>query len=125
MQKICCPRGKNRGPAHRAGHRQYTPGTYVRCNYKMNNERFPEDIQGFKSRKRGQTSFVAIRFEGNDPTVKLTKTVAALKISSVMFTIERINDLHDWLGSASTLPENMRAPQKPHGVVQYDSYLAR
>ena len=40
-----------------------------------------------------------------------------------MFTIEQIDDLHAWLGSARTLPEYMRA-LKALGVERYDSYLA-
>ena len=40
-----------------------------------------------------------------------------------MFTIEQINDLHDRLGSAKTLAEDVRA-LKAIGVERYDSYLA-
>ena len=40
-----------------------------------------------------------------------------------MFTIEQINDLHDRLGSAKTLPEYVRA-LKAIGVERSDSYLA-
>ena len=44
-------------------------------------------------------------------------------VASVMFTIEQINDLHAWLGSAKTLQEYVRA-LKAIGVERYDSYLA-
>jgi len=40
-----------------------------------------------------------------------------------MFSIEHINDIHGRLGSASTLPEYLRA-LKALGVERYDSYLA-
>jgi uncharacterized protein YbcV (DUF1398 family) len=40
-----------------------------------------------------------------------------------MFTIEQINDIHDRLGSAKTLPEYVRA-LKAIGVERSDSYLA-
>ena len=39
-----------------------------------------------------------------------------------MFTIEQIDDLHERLGSAKTLPEYMRA-LKALGVERYESYL--
>jgi uncharacterized protein YbcV (DUF1398 family) len=45
------------------------------------------------------------------------------KTSSVVFTIEQINDLHARLGSAKALPEYVRA-LKALGVERYDSYLA-
>ena len=45
------------------------------------------------------------------------------KAASAMFTIEQINDLHDGLGSAKTLPEYLLAP-RALGVERYDSYLA-
>jgi uncharacterized protein YbcV (DUF1398 family) len=47
----------------------------------------------------------------------------ASKTASVMFSIEQINDLHDRLGSAKTLPEYVRA-LKALGIERYDSYLA-
>jgi uncharacterized protein YbcV (DUF1398 family) len=40
-----------------------------------------------------------------------------------MFTLNKINDIHDRLGSAKTLPEYVRA-LKTLGVERYDSYLA-
>src|ERR1700740_1923768 len=40
-----------------------------------------------------------------------------------MFTIEQINDLHGRLGSAKTLPEDVRA-LKALGIEADDSYLA-
>jgi hypothetical protein len=45
------------------------------------------------------------------------------KAAAVMFSIGQINDLHARLGSASTLPEYVRA-LKALGVERYDSYLA-
>jgi len=45
------------------------------------------------------------------------------KAASIMFTIERINDLHARLGSAKTLPEYVLA-LKTLGAERYDSYLA-
>lgn len=43
--------------------------------------------------------------------------------ASLMFTIEKINDLHDRLGSAKTLAKYVLA-LKALGVERYDSYLA-
>jgi hypothetical protein len=40
-----------------------------------------------------------------DQQSKRPKKVPPSKAASVMFTIEQINDLHDRLGSAKTLPE--------------------
>ena len=39
-----------------------------------------------------------------------------------MFTLEQINDIHDRLGNAETLPQYLEA-LKNIGVVKYDSYI--
>jgi uncharacterized protein YbcV (DUF1398 family) len=51
------------------------------------------------------------------------RQVSASPVTSLIFTIEQIDDLHARLGSAKTFPEYVLA-LKGLGVQRYDSYLA-
>jgi uncharacterized protein YbcV (DUF1398 family) len=63
-------------------------------------------------------------WNGNfSPVVEFSVRPRFLRPSSVMFTIEQINAIHDRLGSAKTLAEYVRA-LNALGVERYDSYLA-
>lgn len=58
----------------------------------------------------------------NDSSKRARYRIMGRKGTTVMFTIEQINDLHTRLGSARTLREYLLA-LKELGVERYDSYL--